>query len=129
MEEDLLAKGIILAVFDWPDRSKNWYYAHGGRLNPNDGTLEFPPTLREKAIEIMKKIEDVKAGRLKVDREIDELTLALGNPEHPGRCRGYGVVPWKFAFKGNIDSYRSRKRRRQREEEQWRQMMEQRLKE
>ena len=80
MEDDLLAKGIILAVFDWPDRSKNWYYAHGGRLNPNDGTLEFPPTLREKAIEIMKKIEDVKAGRLKVDREIDELTLALGNP-------------------------------------------------
>ena len=98
-------------------------------MNPNDGTLEFPPTLREKAIEIMKKIEDVKAGRLKVDREIDELTLALGNPKHPGRCRGYGVVPWKFAFKGNIDSYRSRKRRRQREEEQWRQMMEQRLKE
>ena len=80
MEDDLLAKGIILAVFDWPDRSKNWYYAHGGRLNPDDGTLEFPPTLREKAIEIMKKIEDVKAGRLKVDREIDELTLALGNP-------------------------------------------------
>ena len=80
MEDDLIAKGIILAVFDWPDRSKNWYYAHGGRLNPNDGTLEFPPTLREKAIEIMKKIEDVKAGRLKVDREIDELTLALGNP-------------------------------------------------
>jgi hypothetical protein len=129
MEEDLLAKGIILAVFDWPDRLKNWYYAHGGRLNPDDGTLEFPPTLREKAIESMKKIEDVKASRLKVDREIDELTLALGNPEHPGRCRGCRVVPWKFAFKGNIDSYRSRKRRRQREEEQWRQMMEQRLKE
>jgi hypothetical protein len=29
----------------------------------------------------MNKIEDVKAGRLKVDREMDELTLALGNPE------------------------------------------------
>jgi hypothetical protein len=59
-------------------------------LNPDDGTLEFPPTLREKALELMKKIEDVKAGRLKVDREIDELTMALRNPEHPGRCRGYG---------------------------------------
>jgi hypothetical protein len=55
MEQDLLAKGIISAVFDWPDRSKNWYYAHGGRLNLDDGTLEFPPTLREKAVEIMKK--------------------------------------------------------------------------
>lgn len=129
MEADLEAKGIVTAVWDWPDRSKNWYYAHGGRLNPEDGTLEFPPSLREKALELMKKIADVKAGRLKVDREIDELTMALGNPEHPGRCRGYGVVPWKFAFKRNIDTYRSRKRRREREEEQWRQQMEQRLKE
>ena len=81
------------------DRSKNWYYAHGGRLNPEDGTLEFPPTLRGKALAILKNIEDVKADRLKVDREIDELTLALENSEHPGRCRGYGVVLWKFAFK------------------------------
>jgi hypothetical protein len=77
----------------------------------------------------MNKIEDVKAGRLKVDREMDELTMALGNPEHPGRCRGYEVVPWKYAFKGNLDSYKSRKRRKEREEELWRQMMEQRLKE
>jgi hypothetical protein len=44
----------------------------------------------------MNKIEDVKAGKLKVDREMDELTMALGNPEHPGRCRGYGVVPWSM---------------------------------
>jgi hypothetical protein len=77
----------------------------------------------------MNKIEDVKAGRLKVDKEMDELTMALENLEHPGRCRGYGVVPWKYAFKGNLDSYRSRKRRKEREEDHWRQMMEQRLKE
>jgi hypothetical protein len=77
----------------------------------------------------MNKIEDVKAGRLKVDREMDELTLALGNPEHLGRCRGYGVVPWKYAFKGNLDSYRRRKRRKEHEEDHWCQMMEQRLKE
>jgi hypothetical protein len=60
---------------------------------------------------------------------MDELTMALGNPEHPGRCRGYGVVPWKYAFKGNLDSYKSCKRIKEREEEHWRQMMEQRLKE
>jgi hypothetical protein len=35
---------------------------------------------------------------VKVDREIDELTMALKNPEHPGRCRGFGVVPWKFGL-------------------------------
>jgi hypothetical protein len=77
----------------------------------------------------MNKIEDVKAGRLKVDREMDELTMALRNPKHPGRCRGYEVVPWKYAFKGNLDSYKSRKRRKEREEEHLHQMMEQRLKE
>jgi hypothetical protein len=55
MEQDLIAKGTISVVFHWPDRSKNWYYAHGGRLNQDDVTLEFPPTLREKALELMKK--------------------------------------------------------------------------
>jgi hypothetical protein len=38
------------------------------------------------------------------------------------------VVPWKYAFKGNLDSYKSHKKRRKRKEEQWLQMMEQRLK-
>jgi hypothetical protein len=77
----------------------------------------------------MNKIEDVKAGTLKVDREMDDLIMALGNLEHPRRCRGYGVVPWKYAFKGNLDRYRSRKIRKEREEDNWRQMMEQRIKE
>jgi hypothetical protein len=39
------------------------------------------------------------------------------------------VVPWKYAFKGNLDIYKIRKRRKEREEEHWRQMMEQKLKE
>jgi hypothetical protein len=38
----------------------------------------------------LKIIEDVRAGRVKVGREIDELAMALKNPEHPGRCRGFG---------------------------------------
>jgi hypothetical protein len=54
---------------------------------------------------------------LKVDREMDELTMALWNPEHPGCCRGYGVVSWKYAFKGNLDIYKSHKIRIDREEE------------
>jgi hypothetical protein len=63
----------------------------------------------------LKKIEDVRAGRVKVDREIDELTMVLKNPEHPGHCRGFRVVPWKFAFRGDIATYRSCGRRRERE--------------
>jgi hypothetical protein len=66
----------------------------------------------------LKTIEDVRVGRVKVDREMDELTMALKNPEHPEHCRGYGVVPWKFAFRGDIATYRSHRRRREREEEE-----------
>jgi hypothetical protein len=87
MEEDLLAQGTIPAVVDWPEQVKNWYYAHGDTINFEDGTLDYPPSLREAALEILKTIEDVRAGRVKVDREIDELTMALKNPEHPGCCR------------------------------------------
>jgi hypothetical protein len=61
----------------------------------------------------LKTIEDVRVGRVKVDREIDELIMALKNLEHPGRCMGFGVVPWKFAFGGDIATYRSRRRRRE----------------
>jgi hypothetical protein len=38
------------------------------------------------------------------------------------------VVPWKYAFKRNLDSYKSSKRK-ERKEEHWCQMMEQRHKE
>jgi hypothetical protein len=29
---------------------------------------------------------------------MDELTLALGNPEQPVCCRGYMMVSWKYAL-------------------------------
>jgi hypothetical protein len=66
----------------------------------------------------LKIIEDFRAGRVKVDREIDELTMELKNPEHPRRCRGFGVVPWKFGFRRDIATYRSRRRRRRESEEE-----------
>jgi hypothetical protein len=98
MEEDCLAQGTIPAVVDWPKRVKNWYYSHGGTINSEDGTLDYTPSLREITLEILKILEDVRAGRVKVDREIDVLTMALKNPEHPGRCRGFG---W---YHGNLAS-------------------------
>jgi hypothetical protein len=45
MEEEFLAEGTITAVVDWPERVKNWYYAHGGTINSEDGTLSYPPSL------------------------------------------------------------------------------------
>jgi hypothetical protein len=58
LEEDLLAQGTIPAIYDWLKRVKNWYYAHRGTINSEDGTLDFPPSLREDALEILKTIED-----------------------------------------------------------------------
>ena len=59
---------------------------------------------------------DAQAGLFRPDRENDELTRALGNPEHTGRTRGKGAgVPWKEGFSEHIDSYRSRKRKKDRE--------------
>jgi hypothetical protein len=43
MEEDFLAQGTIPAVVDWPERVKNWHYAHGGTINSEDGTLDYHP--------------------------------------------------------------------------------------
>jgi hypothetical protein len=59
---------------------------------------------------------------VRVDKEIK-------NSEHPGHCRGFGVVPWKVAFRGDVATYRSHRRRREREEEERRQELEKRLKE
>ena len=50
------------------------------------------------------------------NRENDELTRALGNPEHPGRTRGMGVIPWYEGFSDWNDDYRSRARKKMEEE-------------
>ena len=56
------------------------------------------------------------------DIERDELTYALGNPEHLGRIRGKGVVLWKYGFRDYIESYRSRQRRKNDEREHLRRL-------
>uniref|UniRef100_A0A0D9WGK0 Uncharacterized protein n=1 Tax=Leersia perrieri TaxID=77586 RepID=A0A0D9WGK0_9ORYZ len=50
----------------------------------------------------------------------DELTYALETPQHPGRTRGVGVVPWKVGFPAHADTYRSRKRKKDEETDQLR---------
>ena len=50
-------------------------------------------------------------GSFQADRERDILSAALGNNEHPGRTRCLGLyVPWKYGFREDSESYRSRKR-------------------
>nr|AAK53831.1 Unknown protein [Oryza sativa] len=110
MEASLIERGIEPATANWPERSKFWYYAHDGTLNPADGSLVFGDQIREAARRLTDAVEASSQGTFRPDRDRDELTLALQTPEHPGRTRGKWVIPWKIGFKEDIHTYRSRMR-------------------
>ena len=59
-------------------------------------------------------------GSFKPDKEKDELTCALGTPEHTGRVRGMGVVSWKHGFSADIEAYRCRSRKKAEHEDKMR---------
>jgi len=119
-DADLIAKGVTPETAEFPERSKRWLYGHGASLDPETGKLVPREKNKEKiqtvTKEIVKAIEKVQKGTFKPDRENDELTLALGNPEHGGRTRGYGTdVSWKAGFPECADSYKSRQRKKKQE--------------
>ena len=63
-------------------------------------------------------IEAAQQGTFLPDRENDELTMALGNPEHPGRTRGTpGSLPWKAGFP-DVGGYKCQERRKKVEQSQ-----------
>ena len=63
-------------------------------------------------------IEAAQEGTFFPDRENDELTMALGNPEHPGRTRGTpGSIPWKVGFP-DAGGYKTHERRKKLEQTQ-----------
>ena len=65
---------------------------------------------------LVQAMANAQAGLFRPERENDELSRALENPEKPGRTRGKGAgVSWKEGFPECTDSYRSRKRKKDRE--------------
>ena len=65
-------------------------------------------------------LKAMSEGNFKPDREKDELTYALGTPEHTGRVRGMGIVPGKHGFSADIEAYRSRSRKKAEQEDKMR---------
>ena len=49
MERDLIDKDIAPATMDWAEYSKNWYYAHGGSLDPETGACIFGQNIQQAA--------------------------------------------------------------------------------
>ena len=116
MEADLRARGITPGTDGWPERSKHWWYGHGGTLNPQTGATIFRVKILVPSQELIKTMDDALAGLFKPERENDELTRALGNPEKGGRTRGKGPgVNWKRGFPEYDDTYRSRQRKKDRD--------------
>ena len=77
-------------------------------LDPLTGDCIYGPKIQLAAQRLQEAIQAAAEGTFQPDREREELTYALGNPEHSGRTRGKGVVPWKYGFMDYIESYRSR---------------------
>ena len=115
-ETDLIAKGVEPETLNWPDRSRTWFFGVGGTLDPETGKCVWTDEQLAIPVSKLKKyIKEALEGTFIPDREKDELTAALGNPEHPGRTRGTpGSVPWKLGFPG-AGGYKSRERKKKQE--------------
>ena len=119
-EAGLIVRGIIPQTADWPLRSKFWLFAHGAVLDEETGRIVAKGKWKEKIETItpllIDAIDRVRKGTYIPDREKDELTLALGNPEHVGRVRTAGTgVTLKEAFPECAGNYRSRGRKKKEE--------------
>ena len=70
-----------------------------GEYNTQTGDLIQKEKIAKPLTALKTTIKDARQGKFKPDRENDELTKALENPEHTGRTRGFGPsVPWKYGF-------------------------------
>ena len=84
-EKEMEDAGVTPATKSWPPRVRTWFYAHGGELDPKTGNVSTRASLKGADDAILVAIEEARSGVFQPNRENDELTRALGNPEHPGR--------------------------------------------
>ena len=77
--------GVTPVTKSWPPRCRTRFYAHGGELDPKTGNVSTRASLKGGDDAILVAIEEARSGVFQPNRENDELTRALGNPEHPGR--------------------------------------------
>lgn len=112
MEEEAVAAGNT-KVMKLKPRTKRWVFARN--LEESGSSLKFAKPETEEAVSrIMKYSEDIEKGSFTPSREKDELSLGLGNPEHPGRVRGLGKhKTWKEGFREDVEMYKKHGRNRE----------------
>ena len=118
LEDDLIAKDIIPETVYWDQRTRSWFFGHGGTLD-SEGKCIYNVRHEEDPLPIdalRDAIRAVKEGKFIPDRENDELSRALGNKEHYGRTRtAPGSVPWKHGFPEEKKKYPDRSRQRRKD--------------
>ena len=67
-------------------------------MDRETGNVSTRASLKGADDAILVAIEEARTGVFHPNRENDELTRALGNPEHLGRTRGKGLIPWYGGF-------------------------------
>jgi hypothetical protein len=77
MEADLFAKGIHPFSLKWPKRSKNWFFTHGGSLDPQSEEPIISGEIRTAAQRLMDIVDAFASGAFVPNREKDELKYAL----------------------------------------------------
>ena len=120
MEADVIKNQRIPATQDWPERAKNWFFAHGGSLDLQTGGLVYGEQIQSVAQRLSDAISASACGAFKPNREKDELTYALQSAEHGGRTRGKGAVSWLHAYPQDRATYKSHQRRKDEESERLR---------
>ena len=66
-EASMLAKGIVPATGELPDRARNWFFGHGGGIDEKTGDLIAPPA-------IAKPKENLETAMQEFERESSVLT-------------------------------------------------------
>ena len=62
IEQDFIDKGITPVAINWLEHSKNWYYAHGGSLNPETGECIYGQNIHQAAQRLQDAIQAVAQG-------------------------------------------------------------------
>jgi len=65
-----------------------------------------------------------ESGEWRPNKDKDELTFTLGNPEHGGRTRGNGTVSWEHTFPADKETYKSHQRKKEEDRDRIRKLEE-----
>nr|AAV85757.1 hypothetical protein [Oryza sativa Japonica Group]ABA92823.1 transposon protein, putative, CACTA, En/Spm sub-class [Oryza sativa Japonica Group] len=113
-DEEMEKAGKPIPMKNHNPRSRNWVRARTPAFTSEGDVVFKDQKLQEVAVKMKNIITQQQAWTFVPDRDWDELTYALGKPEHSGRVRGVSSkTSWKDGFKQDAHTYKKRDRYRE----------------